>query len=123
MKRSRGLRRKAVAIGVGAAVALAACRSGEKKRFVIAESKSYAASIFRQNCAICHGAEAEGRTLADGTRVPSLRDGEFKFRSEAEVYRQIAEGGHGMLPFRGQLSDRELKMLVQFVRRDLRGER
>jgi len=97
------------------------CFDSKPKRFVIAESKSYEASLFRQNCAVCHGPEADGKTLDDGTKVPSLREGEFKFRSEPEVYKQIAEGGHGMLPFRNQLSDRELRLMVEFVRHDLRG--
>ena len=97
------------------------CYDSKPKRFEIGESKSYEASLFRQNCAICHGPEAEGKTLDDGTKVPSLREGEFKFRSDDEIYKQIAEGGHGMLPFRSQLSERELRLMVQFVRRDLRG--
>ena len=97
------------------------CFESKPKRFVVAESKSYEASLFRQNCAVCHGPEADGKTLDDGTKVPSLREGEFKFRSEPEVYKQIAEGGHGMLPFRNQLSDRELRLMVEFVRHDLRG--
>ncbi len=78
--------------------------------------------MFRQNCAICHGPEAEGKMLDDGTKVPSLREGDFKFRTDSEVYKQIAEGGHGMLPFRNQLTDRELRLMVEFVRRDLRGK-
>lgn len=99
----------------------ASCFDPKPKRFVIAESKSYEASLFRQNCAICHGSEAEGRTLYDGTKVPSLREGEFKFKTEAEVYNQIANGGNGMVPHRYQLSERELRMLTNFVMRDLRG--
>ena len=100
---------------------LLACASSSQKGIVIADSKKYEASLFRQNCAICHGAEAEGRTLDDGKIVPSLRSGEHKFKSEAEIYRQITEGGNGMLPFRGSLSDRERQLLTEFIHRDLRG--
>lgn len=97
-----------------------ACFDTKPKRFVIAESKSYEASLFRQNCAVCHGPEADGKTLDDGTKVPSLREGEFKFKTEAEVYNQIANGGNGMVPHRYQLTERELRLLTEFVRRDLR---
>jgi hypothetical protein len=97
------------------------CFESKQKRFVIAESRSYESSLFRQNCAVCHGPEGDGKTLDDGTKVPSLREGEFKFRSDQEIYKQIAEGGHGMLPFRSQLTERELRLMVEFVRRDLRG--
>ena len=100
---------------------IAACAvGGPKKQFSIAESKSYEASIFRQNCAICHGPEAEGKTLEDGKQIPNLRQPPFKYISDAQIYQHIAEGGNGMVPFRGQLSEREINMMVQFVQRDLR---
>lgn len=102
-------------------VALSACLDSKPKRFAIADSKSYEGSLFRQNCAICHGPEADGRTLDDGTIVPSLRAGEFKFKTADEIFKQIAEGGHGMLPFRNQLTERELRLLTEFVRKEVRG--
>jgi hypothetical protein len=67
------------------------------------------------------GLRGEGRRLEDGTIVPSLRTGEFKAQSEAQIYKQIADGGNGMLPFRRQLSDREINLLTTMVQRDLRG--
>ena len=94
--------------------------SAGKKRYVISESKAYEASLFRQNCAICHGPEGEGKTLDDGKRIPNLRDGEFKYKTDAEIYRHISEGGNGMTPFRGQLTDREINMMVRFVQDELR---
>lgn len=100
---------------------IVACIDSEKKKFVIAESKSYEASLFRQNCLICHGPEANGRTLHDGTVVPGLREGEFKYKTDAEIYNHIANGGNGMTPFRSQLTEREIRMMVEFVQRDLRG--
>jgi mono/diheme cytochrome c family protein len=76
--------------------------------------------MFRQNCAICHGPEAEGRTLADGRVIPNLRVGPHKYATDEQIYQHISEGGNGMVPFRGQLSDREIKMLVKFVQEKLR---
>ena len=102
------------------ALGVACFGAAGKKRFVIAESKSYEASLFRQNCAICHGTEAEGRVLDSGVRTPNLREGEFKYKTDAEIYRHISEGGNGMVPFRGQLTDREIKMMVDFVQTKLR---
>jgi mono/diheme cytochrome c family protein len=97
-----------------------ACGSGKPKRYVISESKAYEASLFRQNCAICHGLEGEGKTLEDGRRIPNLREGEFKYRTDEQIYRHISEGGNGMTPFRGQLTDREINMMVRFVQDELR---
>jgi mono/diheme cytochrome c family protein len=87
---------------------------------VIADSKDYEASLFRQHCAVCHGPEADGRTLDDGKVVPSLREGEFKAKTDAEIYKQISQGGNGMTPFRDQLTERELQMMADFVRKRLR---
>lgn len=109
------------AIGLFFLFGLFACAGSSEKGIVIADSKKYEASLFRQNCAICHGAEGEGKTLDDGKPVPSLRTGEHKFKTEAEIYRQISEGGNGMTPFRNQLSGRELQLMTEFVYKDLRG--
>ena len=98
-----------------------ACAASSSRRFSIAESKTYEASLFRQNCSICHGPEAEGKTLSDGKQIPNLRSGEFKFRTDGEIYKHISEGGNGMLPFRGLLTEREINMMVSFVQSDLRG--
>jgi len=89
--------------------------------FSIIADRSNEASLFRQNCAICHGPEGDGKFLENGTRVPSLRQGEFKFHTEEEIYKQIANGGNGMTPFRDQLTDRELHLMTAFVRDRLRG--
>ncbi|MBC7899348.1 MAG: cytochrome c [Saprospiraceae bacterium] len=101
-------------------MALSSCFDSKPKAYVIEDSKSYESSLFRQNCAICHGPEGNGKTLDDGRIVPSLRTGEFKFKTEDDIYRQIADGGNGMLPFRNQLTERELRLLAALVYKDLR---
>lgn len=119
---SKKLRLKSGLIAVFLCLLLCAClNSGAKKGFVIAESKSYETSLFRQHCAVCHGPEGNGKTLDDGKQVPSLRSGEFKFKTVDEIQHQITEGGNGMTPFKGQLTQRELHLMAEFVHRDLRG--
>jgi cytochrome c553 len=97
-----------------------ACSNGNSKRseFNISESKSYEASIFRQNCAICHGQEANGKEI-DGKLIPSLRYGDAATKSEEEIYQQIKEGKLPMPAFKNQLSEKEIRQMVQFIRRDL----
>lgn len=113
---------KAFAVLICAIFGITACfKSGEKK-FVIATSKTYETSIYRQQCLICHGPEGEGRTLDDGRVVPSLRSGQFKAVTTDAIYKQIADGGNGMTPFRTQLTERELRLMAEFVQRDLRGQ-
>lgn len=96
------------------------CDSSKSRRYVIADSKTYEASLFRQNCTICHGPEAEGKTLADGRVIPNLRQGEFKYKTDDQIYNHISEGGNGMVPFRDMLTRREIDLLVNFVQTDLR---
>jgi mono/diheme cytochrome c family protein len=107
-------------LAVFAAFFLGACLSSRWQTYKLSDSKDYEASIFRQQCAICHGPEGEGKTLDDGTVVPSLRAGEFKFKSEKEIRNQIENGGNGMSPFRDQLTERELNMMAVFVHDKLR---
>ena len=107
-------------IGVFVLFGIAACFDSKPKRYVIADAKSYEASLFRQHCAICHGPDGEGKIIDNGTKVPSLREGEFKFKSDGEIYKQISQGGNGMTPFRDQLTERELKLMTKFVQDELR---
>jgi cytochrome c553 len=110
-------------IAVFITVSIFACTDGKARRksFVIADSKSYEASLFRQNCAICHGPEADGKEL-DGKIIPSLRYGDAAQKSEAEIRDQIVNGKLPMPAFKNQLTDDEIERLVKFIRRDLQGK-
>lgn len=113
---------KTLIIIVFIGLALIACSEKTYKRqFVIADSKSYEASLFRQNCAICHGQEANGKEMADGKLVPSLRYGDAAKKTETEIYEQIKNGKLPMPAFRNQLSEDEINKMVKFVMRDLQG--
>jgi mono/diheme cytochrome c family protein len=102
------------------AASLLACSGADDRSIRIQESNRYEASLFRQNCAICHGPEARGRTIDDGQQVPNLREGEHKYTTAAQIRQHITDGGNGMVPFRDQLTQREIDMLVDFVLNDLR---
>lgn len=114
------LRRVKLFFIFAAAVAAIACFSSAPKRFSITDSTKYEASLFRQNCAICHGPEAEGKEIEGGIRTPNLREGEFKYKTDDQIYNHISEGGNGMVPFKNQLTRREIESLVRLVQDDLR---
>lgn len=110
---------KILAILIFAAFVIFACTGNKPEVGVaITNNKSYEASLFRQNCAVCHGAEAEGKQLEERV-VPSLRRGDVETKNEQEIYNQIANGGNGMTPFRNQLTETELRKMVHFVKYDL----
>ena len=106
-----------------AAFTVFACSGGQatRREFVIADSKSYEASLFRQNCAICHGVEGNGKEI-DGKLIPSLRYGDAATKSEQEIYDQISNGKLPMPAFKKQLTEDEIRKMVKFVRRDLQGK-
>lgn len=115
---------KIFVVSLFVALLVAACVQTKSKRasgIVIAESKSYEASLYRQHCAICHGAEAYGKEL-DGRFVPPLRFGEIEKKSEQEIYEQIAHGKLPMPSFKHQLTENEIQRMVKFIRRDLQGK-
>ncbi len=94
--------------------ALFAC-SSNKQSLKLADDRSYEASLFRQNCAICHGFEGEGKDIG-GKMSANLR---FSQKTEDEMYQQIANGGNGMLPFKYQLSEQNIKSLAKFIKEKL----
>jgi cytochrome c553 len=102
-----------------AASCISSASSG--KGVQITGNKSLEASIFRQNCAVCHGREAEGKEV-DGLLIPSLRRGDVEQKTEQQIYDQIYNGGNGMVPFKGQLSDSEIRKMVRFIKYDLQGK-
>ncbi len=114
------LRAKLIIIFASGLLAIAACSPPDPVRFSIVADSGYESSLFRQHCAICHGPEGEGKTLDDGTVVPSLRVGDFKKITETDIYNQISEGGNGMTPFRTQLTEREMRLLTELVHNKLR---
>ena len=113
-------RTKLITLFLVLSIGLFACFNSKPVRYSITQSKTYEASLFRQHCAICHGPEGEGKTINDGQVVPNMREGELKFKTEAEIYKQLADGGNGMTPFRDILTKRELDLLAKFVADDLR---
>jgi len=123
VKVSRAGKVCAVSIYLSIVFGVWACSSGKAKRseFVIADSKNYEASLFRQNCAICHGQEANGKEM-DGRLIPSLRYGAAAAKSEEEIYWQIKEGKLPMPSFKNQLTEEEIRRMVLFIRRDLQGK-
>jgi cytochrome c oxidase subunit II len=68
-----------------------------------------AKGIFTANCAACHTLSKAGTSGTVGPNLDGLSLG------PADVEEQIRKGGGGMPPFEGQLSDAEIKALVQYL--------
>jgi mono/diheme cytochrome c family protein len=66
-------------------------------------------TIFTQNCGSCHVLAAAGTS---GTTGPSLDEAQPGLES---TIRQVRNGGGGMPPFEGQLSDAQIEAVSQYV--------
>ena len=75
-----------------------------------------AAALFAENCAACHGEQAEGG-LANG--APSLRDAALIYGQDAEAVAQtLMHGRQGVMPaWSGRLSEAEINLLALHVTR------
>jgi mono/diheme cytochrome c family protein len=105
----------AVCLALAATAAGCATRAG---RPPAASGPEATRTFYERNCATCHGRRGEGQQL--GTmRVPSLREGAPAARTDEELFRQIAEGGKGMPPFKHTLDDRQIQDLVRFIREEI----
>lgn len=79
-----------------------------------------ARELYARNCAVCHGPAGEGKQVGTLT-VPPLREGRAAQDPDAQLLKQIHDGGNGMPPFKFTLTDDEIQDLLRFVREELQG--
>lgn len=71
--------------------------------------------VFAANCSVCHGATGHG-----GNGGPDLRTMP-KAQEQASAEEQVTDGGGGMPPFGGTLSEEEISDVAAFVVEDVVG--
>ncbi|HEX4304678.1 MAG TPA: cytochrome c [Solirubrobacterales bacterium] len=72
-------------------------------------SESGGQAVFTSTCAACHTLKAAG---AEGTVGPNLDE---LMPEKALVEHQVINGGGGMPPFKGVLSDEQVKEVAEYV--------
>jgi len=111
--------------GIVSLLCLASFNVAATERWFNQDIVDYGNSLFQQNCAVCHGVNAEGtkewkKTDANGDYPPPPLDGSAHawHHSIPQLARSIKEGGiklGGVMPaFDDKLSDQEVLALIAF---------
>ena len=81
-----------------------------------ASAQSPVASVYKANCAMCHGATGAADTPAGKNfKVPSFSSDSVLKESDADLF-TIEKNGKGKMPaWHDKLSDDQLKDLVAFI--------
>jgi cytochrome c551 len=78
-----------------------------------------ARTTYNNACVKCHKDNGEGGTVdVDGekVRVPSFKGAHAHKDTDADYFKQIADGGEGMPKFKGRLTEEQINGLVRFIR-------
>lgn len=100
------------------AAVTAACNRGNEKQG--AGELTNARATFLRSCAVCHGADGQGKPLG-GLRAPSLKREEAMNYSDEQLFDRIYRGTGNMPSFKNSLKEEEIKGLVRYVREELQG--
>ncbi len=110
-----GLNRKLTAVCSLAVVAPMALSSIGRAQ-TAPDSPSGGVSLFKNNCAICHGDNGAGSALGARLHTPDLRSAEIHKKAPAELAHSISAGKNNMPAFADKLSGDEIQKLVEYVR-------
>jgi mono/diheme cytochrome c family protein len=80
-------------------------------------AQSDAASIFKANCVLCHGADGSGNTSAGkALKAKDLRSDEVQKQSDAALIDAVTKGKGNMPAFGSKVNPEEVKSLVAYIR-------
>jgi mono/diheme cytochrome c family protein len=79
-------------------------------------AKETAATTFKANCEVCHGADGSGSDLGHRLHVKDLRSKEVQSKPSSFLAQTIRAGKDNMPAFGNRLDDDQINALVVFVR-------
>jgi mono/diheme cytochrome c family protein len=89
-------------------------------RFIVAAQSPAtddpAASLYKLNCATCHGDDGAGSTLGLRMNVKDLRSKEVQDKTSTELEQAIRNGSDKMPAFKNRLNDNQIQKLVEYIR-------
>jgi mono/diheme cytochrome c family protein len=85
-----------------------------------------ARTTYNNACARCHKPDGSGGLFEEPgekpLKVPSLREGHGAKHNDAQMVKQIQNGGEGMPAFKTRLDPEKINGLVRFIRHDFEGQ-
>lgn len=82
--------------------------SNSKNGGTTKDSSAQAASLFKKNCMVCHGANLGGGVGPNLQKIGASW-------SKAKITTQITNGGGGMPSFKGKLNDSQIRVLADWL--------
>jgi len=74
-------------------------------------------ALYKSKCAMCHGPDGSGNTpTGKAMKVSDLRSDEVQKKTDAQLIESTTNGKGKMTPFKGKLTDAQIKDLVKYVR-------
>ncbi|MGH9717368.1 MAG: c-type cytochrome [Candidatus Acidiferrales bacterium] len=73
-------------------------------------------SLFKTNCAVCHGDDGRGTATGKALQAPDLHSEAVQKLTNAQIAAQIENGKGNMPPFKSTLNHAQVEMLVKYVR-------
>jgi mono/diheme cytochrome c family protein len=80
--------------------------------------------VYAEMCTVCHGPKGDGGTVKiqdKQLKVPSLKEGHALNHNEAQLAKQISQGGDGMPAFKDRLKPEVINDLVRLIRKEFQG--
>ena len=75
------------------------------------------ATSFKAKCAMCHGADAAGKTvMGEKLGIKDLRSAEVQKQSDADLAQIISKGKNKMPAYEGKLSNDQVQNVVAYIR-------
>jgi cytochrome c6 len=75
-----------------------------------------AASAFKSNCVVCHGADGMGTATGKSLKAPDLHSDTVQKMTKAQLITIVSDGKNNMPPFKNTLSDDQIESLVAYVK-------
>ncbi len=82
-----------------------------------ANEKAEAQTLYKQNCAMCHGPDARAQTpMGKRLNIADLHSAAVQNKTDAELTTIITDGKGKMPPFKSKLKPEQIKDLASYVK-------